>query len=81
MELVVTSTGEVRCVYDESIDLRQLGSLTIERASHVEPMPDGSWQADLSPVGGPVLGPFARRTAALAAEQEWLAAHWLMQPR
>ena len=79
MELVITSSGEVRCVYDESIDLHQLGSLTIERASHVEPTADGRWCADLSPVGGPVLGPFDLRTAALQAEQQWLAAHWLIQ--
>lgn len=79
MELVITMTGEVRCVYDESIDLHQLGSLTIERASHVEPTADGRWSADLSPVGGPKLGPFNLRTAALQAEQQWLAAHWLTQ--
>ena len=77
MELVITPTGEVRCVYDEKIDLHQLGPLTIERASHVEPTADGRWSADLSPVGGPVLGPFDLRTAALQTEQQWLAAHWL----
>ena len=79
MELVITPTGEVRCVYDETIDLHQLGPLTIARASHVEPTVDGRWCADLSPVGGPVLGPFNLRTAALQAEQQWLAAHWLIQ--
>ena len=79
MELVVNPTGEVRCVYDETIDLHQLGPLTIERASHVEPEPDGHWWADLTPVNGPRLGPFMQRTAALQAEQQWLAAHWLTQ--
>ena len=50
----------------------------IARASHVEPDPDGRWQADLRPVGGPVLGPFDRRSEALAAELAWLEAHWLV---
>ncbi len=77
MDLVITPVGEVRCLYDEQIDLHVLGSLTIHRASRVEPTPDGRWQTDLSPVDGPVLGPFERRTEALAAEQAWLAANWL----
>ncbi len=37
----------------------------------------GRWHADLSPVGGPVLGPFGQRSAALAAETSWLDEHWL----
>ena len=37
MDLVIMPTGEVRCVYDEAIDLHQLGALDIRRASHVEP--------------------------------------------
>ena len=75
MELIMTPTGEVRCVYDETIDLNALGTLAIQRASHVEPATDGRWQADLSPVAGPVLGPFANRSQALSAEQAWLAAN------
>lgn len=31
--------------------------------------------ADLSPVGGPLLGPYQRRSEALAAEVQWLAEH------
>jgi hypothetical protein len=49
-----------------------LGRLTITRAGHVEPDARGGWLADLSPVGGPALGPFSRRSEALAAEQLWL---------
>ena len=33
-----------------------------------------------SPVGGPTLGPFARRSDALAQETAWLEAHWLVHP-
>ena len=34
-------------------------------------------EADLSPVGGPMLGPFSKRSQALNAEQDWLNSHWL----
>lgn len=30
------------------------------------------WKVDLAPSGGPVLGPFQRRSTALAAEREWI---------
>ena len=30
------------------------------------------WQADLALCGGPVLGPFARRSEALVAEMAWI---------
>ena len=69
MELVVASDGDVRCIYDESLDLRALGKLQITRASHVEPDSDGNWWADMGPVGGPVLGPFGTRGEALLAER------------
>lgn len=77
MQLVVKTDGSVRCVYTEELDLSALGSLTITRASRVEPDSCGRWVADLSPVGGPVLGPFGKRSQALHAEQDWLNAHWL----
>ena len=75
MQLVVDSAGIVRCVYDETIDLSSLGSPRIARASHVEPDAQGLWHADLSPVDGPILGPFAHRSEALVAERCWLEAH------
>ena len=77
MQLVIDPTGEVRCVYDEALPLAELGRLTIARGSHVEPDIAGLWTADLSPVGGPLLGPFATRSAALDVEREWLEHNWL----
>jgi hypothetical protein len=77
MLLHIDPGGAVRCLYGEAIDLSALGAPAIRRASHVEPDPGGRWWADLSPVGGPRLGPFPARSAALAAEQSWLEAHWL----
>jgi hypothetical protein len=77
MKLRVQPDGTVRAIYDEAIDLSVLGPATITRASHVEPDDHGRWLADLTPVGGPTLGPFDRRSEALDAERSWLERHWL----
>lgn len=77
MQLVIDPQGNVRAVYDEAIDLSQLGTMSIARGSHVEPDGSGQWYADLSPVSGPRLGPFKLRSDALAAERTWLEANWL----
>jgi len=73
MELVVGVDGVARCIYDEALDLREIGKLQITRASHVEPDAEGYWWADMGPVDGPVLGPFRSRSEALQAERGWLA--------
>ncbi len=72
MELVVDAGGRVRFIYDEALDLRELGTLQITRASYVEPDAEGYWWADMGPVGGPVLGPFTSRTEQLRTEWRWL---------
>jgi hypothetical protein len=77
MQLIITPQGSLRCVYTEEIDLAQLGQLSISRGSYVEPDSTGRWFADLAPVAGPRLGPFQRRSDALAAESQWLELHWL----
>lgn len=77
MELVIDPTGQVRCLYHETIDMSCLGRLQITRASHVEPDENGNWWADLSPVNGPKLGPFRQRSEALEAEVAWLRCNWL----
>ena len=81
MDIVVSPGGLVRCVYDETIDLRQLGLPHIRRASHVEPDSRGQWFADLAPSDGPRLGPFDNRSEALTAERQWLVVHWLIRPQ
>jgi hypothetical protein len=77
MQLLITPCGDVRCIYSEEIDLKVLVRLKIARGSHVEPDRHGQWNADLSPVGGPKLGPFDCRNAALEAERHWLESNWL----
>ena len=77
MNLIITPSGCVRCVYGETINLHSLGTPDIRRGSHVEPTDDGQWTADMSPVDGPMLGPFVARSSALHAETAWLDRHWL----
>ena len=79
MDLLIATTGGIRCVYGEDVNLSELGRLAIQRGSHVEPTADGQWTADLSPVNGPQLGPFDCRTKALTAEVTWLNQYWLPQ--
>lgn len=80
MMLVIGANGTVTGLYDEMIDLGQLGALRITRASHVEPDELGQWWADLSPVDWPKLGPFEARSYALAAEIAELE-RWLFQSK
>ena len=77
MQAIVQPNGAIRCLYDESIDLSTVGQLSICRASHVEPDANGQWFADLSPMEGPILGPFPRRSDALTAESNWIEANGL----
>ena len=63
--------GELRAVYHDELAalLRQLGGLRVFRASHVEPSDVAdAWQADLSPVGGPLLGPYSTQEEAKCCE-------------
>ncbi len=80
MRLIVEVNGQIRGIYAEAIALDALGSPRITRASHVEPDAQGRWLADLAPVGGPVLGPFERRSDALDGEVAWLENNWLVDP-
>ena len=77
MNVRIDPRGTVRALYSEVLDLTGLGLARIDRASRVEPDSAGCWWADLGPSGGPVLGPFRRRSEALAAEVGWLEGHRL----
>ena len=77
MDLLIDPTGEITTLYTEVLDLAALGALNIQRASHVEPDAAGHWWAQI--IDGPNLGPFDRRSDALAAEVAWLVKHRLMR--
>ena len=72
-KIAIAANGALRMIYnDEHADfLREAGEAVTTRASHVEPSGNG-WTADMSPVDGPVLGPFPLREQALQAETEYL---------
>ena len=70
--LFISRDGTVTTIYNDKVDLRSLGKVKIQRASHVEPDDNGMWWADMAPVGGPKLGPYDKRQTALDEEVVWL---------
>lgn len=79
--IVVLPDGSVKFIYDDAMrEIMKLGDFVVERASRVEPTPDGKWTADMEPSGGPVLGPFETRAEALEAEKVWLRFEILGSP-
>lgn len=90
MKLTIRN-GQMRCIYDERLDLSKFGDVTVRRASNVEiktgveqdvglsHIPTNSWYADMRPTAGSILGPFPSHAAAIAAEVKWLHENWLPQ--
>lgn len=77
--------GRVKFIYDDTLAkiAEEVGTLTVKRASHVEPVMTGKgvqWEADMSPVGGPKLGLYSTRELALQAETVWLETNGLPVP-
>ena len=81
-DILIDGDGSIQAVYaDEIAELFAGEDVTVRRASHVEPWAKRKargaplpWGADLRLCGGPILGPFMRRQAALDAEVTWLRA-------
>lgn len=73
---------QIRFIYNDDLaGLMKQGKTEVRRASHVEPDGNGQWIADMSPVSGPVLGPYKRRDEALREEVQWLLEHNIPVPR
>ena len=78
MLVLLQLNGTLRFIYDETVDLSAVGPVQILRVSQIEADRSARWHADLLPVAGPVLGPFALRSEALRAEVNWLMDQWLL---
>ena len=75
--LEIAPNGTLRFLWDDNLaPLLHLGEASLQRVSHVEPS-GSAWVADMTHVGGSVLGPFVLRKEALAAERNWLQLHGL----
>jgi len=76
MITITIQGGRMEFIYTDNLaPLLDEGDATVQRVSHVEPScVDGrhGWTADMTPVNGPVLGPFTTRADALDAEHVWL---------
>lgn len=87
LNVVVGKDGKIRFIEkDETADFREAlgGKTRTVRASHVEPSVNNdevTWNADLGPVGGPILSGFKTRAEALKAEERWLLDHAIPEPR
>lgn len=64
--------GSCVFIYEDEHPLLTLGRPSTRRASHVEPTEDCRWQADMGPVGGPVLDEAETKKEALHLEVRWL---------
>jgi hypothetical protein len=73
MFVFIEANGDLKFIYCDEVSIAfEESPQSSPRASFVEPTSDGQWTADMSPVNGPVLGPFKLRGDALKAETEWL---------
>jgi hypothetical protein len=74
--LVQISGGQVKFVYSDQLaaGLASIGSsVSLERASHIEPDGADAFLVDLTPSGGRIYRGFATRKAAEEFELGWLA--------
>lgn len=80
VEIMIAPDGTIAFIHNDSVteQLRQVGDVSIKRASNVEPTENGQWNVDMTPVGGPERLPetFDRRSDALASEVQYLKEHF-----
>lgn len=81
MTIIIDEGGNARFIYSDELAevLAETGEARTVRASHVEPCA-GGWSADMSPVGGPRLGPYKTRHEALEEEKKWLERNSIPKP-
>ena len=72
MVIAIKPDGTMQFIYkDEMARIIKKGNAKIKRASYVEPK-ENKWTANLSPLKGPILGPFPLRKTALQEEEKWI---------
>ena len=75
---LVVKNGAITSVYDDALVplIQHARRSETKRASHVEPR-GLVWDADLSPIGGPLFAGFKTRQEALDAEVYYLNNYYL----
>jgi len=72
-ELVIDEEGDIKCLWTDLIDLTELGTCHVERASHVEFNNDSQrWEARLP--DGTLIGQDRSRAGAIQQEINYLNA-------
>ena len=72
MLINILPSGYVECLYTDKINLRNIGSLDVRRASNVEfDNNKQGWMVDIE-LDGAILGPFESREVAIQAEVEYI---------
>jgi len=69
--LSISEDGTLSCLYNEVLDLRELGASNTRRASNVE-WDNTSQQWVVTLANGEVLGGWPKRSEAIAAEVDYL---------
>ena len=70
--IIIRPDGTAEWIHADELNfLKAMSPTSTRRVSDVEPDGD-NWTADMNRVGGPLLGPFSTRKAALDAERHWL---------
>lgn len=72
MDIFIKPDGAVQALYTDDFDFETLGKREISKASYIEVDEQSQFWSDLSPVDGPRLGPFYKRSQAIKAEQDWI---------
>lgn len=64
--------GEIQYIYNEDLNINDIGKVNIKRVSKVEPDKDGKWYVDLSLIGGEKINGFNKRSNAIKYEIDWI---------
>ena len=73
VQLLVKKNGDIQCLYTDSLPLRELGKMTVARASNVEfDTTNGTWSVKLVETGEIIGSGFIKRKDAIDFEIDYL---------